>query len=644
MMTSVRHALCACVLVATACAGGSSTTTDPGGGTQPPACVYTYSAWADCQADGTQARAATGFSPSGCVGTPVLSQSCTYTAPITPPPTCTYTYWDWSSCQPDSTQTRTVASATPQGCTGTPVLSRTCTYVAPPLTPGKATTLKVVSGDTQNATVGQALALPVVVQVTDSADTPVPGQIVNFKVTQGGGSVFAGAAITDATGTARERWTLGTAAGAQKLEARAVDSTTGDAITFATFQATAIAGPPASVTVKTGSGQAAFQLTTLPTVLDVLVADQYGNALSGVAVQFVAAAGCGSASPASTTTSAAGVASAAWTLGPGIGAQLLEARVTGLPPATFSANASSGPAQQTIALLSGDAQSGYVGTPLQANVVLKVTTLNGTPISGQALTAAIVSGGGSLAPAAPVSGADGTVRLAWTVGTKPGAQQARFTTTDPISGKTVGPILVNATSIAGPPASIIGTQTSRTPTTLTVEVKDQFGNDVDGVTVTFMSGPGSAAVTPASAPTAQGGKVTADWPAGSLVGTQTVDAQVAGLTSFRFTRSVSFVQTLDGVYTGTLTETSSTGYFWNPAQCGNSAMTLSVANGMVSGAAIGNDGAVTFSSSGISSFMHNSFKGTFVTDGHGGASASGTMTYQEVGAGYCTGVWTVARY
>jgi hypothetical protein len=46
---------------------------------------------------------------------------------------CTYTYSDWSACQPDNTQTRTVVSSSPAGCTGTPVLSQSCTYTPTPV-------------------------------------------------------------------------------------------------------------------------------------------------------------------------------------------------------------------------------------------------------------------------------------------------------------------------------------------------------------------------------------------------------------------------------------------------------------------------------------------------------------------------------
>ena len=47
----------------------------------------------------------------------------------------------------------------------------------------------------------------------DDDGESVHGQVVNFRVTAGRGSVFAGVAVTDADGYARERWTLGTVAG-----------------------------------------------------------------------------------------------------------------------------------------------------------------------------------------------------------------------------------------------------------------------------------------------------------------------------------------------------------------------------------------------------------------------------------------------
>ena len=101
-------------------------------GSPPSACTYSYSAWGACQSDGTQTRTVSSATPAGCTGTPILSQTCTYTPP--PPATCQYTYTAWSACQTDNTQTRAVVTSGPAGCTGTPVLTQACTYVPPPVT------------------------------------------------------------------------------------------------------------------------------------------------------------------------------------------------------------------------------------------------------------------------------------------------------------------------------------------------------------------------------------------------------------------------------------------------------------------------------------------------------------------------------
>ena len=97
----------------------------PISGTTPPVtpCTYTYSTWGACQSNGTQVRTVTASTPSGCTGTPVLTQTCTYVPPVTP---CTYTYSAWGTCV-NGAQSRTVVTALPAGCTGTPVLTQTCT-------------------------------------------------------------------------------------------------------------------------------------------------------------------------------------------------------------------------------------------------------------------------------------------------------------------------------------------------------------------------------------------------------------------------------------------------------------------------------------------------------------------------------------
>lgn len=87
--------------------------------------------------------------------------------------------------------------------------------------------LDVLSGGNQTALEYTELAQPIVVQVKNAKGKGVAGQIVNFRVVQGGGSVYAGATLTDGNGIAKDWWTIGGAGFRNLLEARAVDPSTG---------------------------------------------------------------------------------------------------------------------------------------------------------------------------------------------------------------------------------------------------------------------------------------------------------------------------------------------------------------------------------------------------------------------------------
>lgn len=97
-------------------------------------------------------------------------------------------------------------------------------------------TFSIVSGDGQAGLAGEELPEPLVV-VAEHNGRVLKRRLVNFVVTEGGGSMFAGSALTDNKGEARDWWTLGFA-GDQKVEARAVDPATGEKLVFGTFTAT----------------------------------------------------------------------------------------------------------------------------------------------------------------------------------------------------------------------------------------------------------------------------------------------------------------------------------------------------------------------------------------------------------------------
>ena len=79
--------------------------------------------------------------------------------------------------------------------------------------------------------------IPVSLTVTDDANDPVPGVLVNFHVaTPGGeGSFWAGSGLTSATGAVKDYWTVGTIPDfVNSYEARAVDPLTGEKNVYVT--------------------------------------------------------------------------------------------------------------------------------------------------------------------------------------------------------------------------------------------------------------------------------------------------------------------------------------------------------------------------------------------------------------------------
>ena len=84
---------------------------------------------------------------------------------------------------------------------------------------------------------------------------------------------------------------------------------------------------PAAIVVVSGGGQEGMAGSALAEAVVVRVDDAAGSPVAGATVTFSAAAGHGSADPATAATDAAGLASTTWTLGDAAGAQTLTASV-----------------------------------------------------------------------------------------------------------------------------------------------------------------------------------------------------------------------------------------------------------------------------------------------------------------------------
>ena len=175
------------------------------------------------------------------------------------------------------------------------------------------------------------------------------------------------------------------------------------------------------------TGVAGAVVTTPPSVI---VNDQNGSPMGGVMVTFAVVSGGGSVSGATVTTNASGIATVgSWTLGPVAGANVLNATSGTLTGVDFTATSTAGPAA-SLAKTAGDNQTAAAGSavPIPPSVIVK--DANGNPKSGVSVAFAVVSGGGSITGATPVTNGAGVASVgSWTLGNSPGVNSLSATVT-----------------------------------------------------------------------------------------------------------------------------------------------------------------------------------------------------------------------
>lgn len=211
--------------------------------------------------------------------------------------------------------------------------------LALPTASGSGVGLSILGGNGQIGTVGQELAQPLVVGV-ESGGAPIEGHRVAFVATgdTAAGRLDPDTAVTGEDGRAIARWVLGSEPGPHAVEARLVVNEPAPPPT-AVFEASALAGEPDTLRATGPVSQPGT--IGQPTREDptVLVVDSFGNPVLGAGVDWAVTAGGGAVSSPQTATGADGKATVTWTLGLGIGAQKLTARVGGIhgSPVTFTA-------------------------------------------------------------------------------------------------------------------------------------------------------------------------------------------------------------------------------------------------------------------------------------------------------------------
>lgn len=186
-------------------------------------------------------------------------------------------------------------------------------------TAGHASSAVVVSGGGQKGPVAAALSQPVTFRVLDRNGNRVPAAHITLHPEAG--TVADSSIVTDSTGSAVFRWTLGHTAGEQKLSAK-VDGVSGPLAIAATALPLPAARIEFAAAPATGSAG-----KTLARPVRVTVSDTYGNPVAGQQVSFATLDG--QASPSKLSTDAQGRAVTSWTLGARLVPQSLVASLKG---------------------------------------------------------------------------------------------------------------------------------------------------------------------------------------------------------------------------------------------------------------------------------------------------------------------------
>ncbi len=193
-------------------------------------------------------------------------------------------------------------------------------------------------------------------QVTVTEDGAAKtGATVNWSSTAAGSSFSPAQSLTDASGIAQTVWTLGTVSGAQA--ARATIAGTSQSVTFT---ATANPGAPSAFTKAGGDNQSQQINTAFGAPLSAKVADQFGNGIGGIVVNWNVISGAvtltGGGSTAQSTTTAQGIATMGVTAGGTPGAAQVDA-TTPAVSGTLSYNLTVTPTPITVTVGPGIAFS-----------------------------------------------------------------------------------------------------------------------------------------------------------------------------------------------------------------------------------------------------------------------------------------------
>jgi len=276
----------------------------------------------------------------------------------------------------------------------------------------------VNAGNNQVGAAGTALAESLAVIVKDQGGAVLAGINVTFAITEGGGSVSPTSRVTDASGIAKTRRTLGPNAGTQSVNASA------GSLTPVQFSAVAQINGAVNIASTTTGPVTDTVGATKAESLTVLVTDQTATPVQGINVAWTSTGG--SVSAASVPTSALGLSKVQFTYGTAAIAQTARATVTGLvgSPVTITLTATAGTA---VAIVRTAGNGGSAAPSSQVNYTVQSRDSHGNAKGGVTIDWAVATGGGSITPAQDTTAANGNASATRTLGAGLGAQTATAT-------------------------------------------------------------------------------------------------------------------------------------------------------------------------------------------------------------------------
>jgi adhesin/invasin len=382
----------------------------------------------------------------------------------------------------------------------------------------------------------------VTVTLRDANGNLVPGAAVSLSASGSANTFTPAAGSTDASGV------FTSAFGSTMAEQKTITATfTGGTVT--TSVTVTPAAPSSTTSTLSASPTTVTADGTAATTLTATVRDVHGNLVPGVAVTFTSTGTGNTFTPASSTTSASGVASSAM-------------RSTVAESKTVTASFSGGSASTAVTFTAGaavSATSTLSASPTSfaagdsSTVTVTLRDANGNLVSGATVVFSSTGTGNSFTPASGTTDGSGVLTSSFSSTT---AEAKTLTATFGAESVTTA-----VTIAAGAPDSANSTLTASASTvvagdgtTLTLTVRDGFGNPVPNQPVGFSSTGTSNTFSPATGTTSSTGVLTSIY-SSTIAEAKTV---TASFSSQVLTVAVTFTPGAPSASQSTLTAAPST--------------------------------------------------------------------------------------